>query len=101
MPPVNRDTTSIWVSELRDILTEDFGFTHVTESVYASVNELTKTQEVLCKRLETAARQGKKTLLFVYFRGNGGLDMRCMDTYAILQNGKAFAIEHFLRDLAK
>ena len=27
--------------------------------------------------------------------------MRCMDTYAILQNGKAFAIEHFLRDLAK
>ena len=27
--------------------------------------------------------------------------MRCMDTYAILQNGKAFAIEHFMRDLAK
>ena len=26
--------------------------------------------------------------------------MRCLDTYAILQNGKAFAIEHFLRDLA-
>ena len=26
--------------------------------------------------------------------------MRCFDTYAILQNGKAFAIEHFLRDLA-
>ena len=27
--------------------------------------------------------------------------MRCMDTYAILQNGKAFALEHFMRDLAK
>lgn len=26
--------------------------------------------------------------------------MRCLDTYAILQNGKAFAIEHFIRDLA-
>ena len=39
--------------------------------------------------------------MFVYFRGNGGLDMRCQDTYAILKNGKAFAIEHFLRDLAK
>ena len=37
----------------------------------------------------------------MYYRGGGGLDMRCMDTYAILQNGKAFAIEHFMRDLAK
>ena len=56
LPPVNRDTTSVWVAELRDILIDDFGFTHVTESVYATVSELTKTQEVLCKRLETAAR---------------------------------------------
>lgn len=40
-------------------------------------------------------------MLFVYYRGDGGLDMRCLDTYAVLQNGKAFAIEHFLRDLAK
>ena len=72
------------MGELRDILIDDFGFTHVTESVYATVNELTKTQEILCKRLETAARQGKKTLLFVYYRGGGGLDLRCMDTYAIL-----------------
>ena len=101
LPPVNRDQTSLWVSELRDILTEDFGFTHVTESVYPTVSELTKTQSILCKRLDMAAKQGKKTLLFVYYRGNGGLDMRCMDTYAILQNGKAFALEHFMRDLAK
>ena len=56
LPPVNRDTTSVWVSELRDILTSDFGFTHVTESIYATVSDLSKTQEVLCKRLETAAR---------------------------------------------
>ena len=101
LPPVNRDTTSQWVSELREILTNEFAFTHVTESVYASVTELSKTQQIICKRLEKASREGKKTLLFVYYRGNGGLDMRCMDTYAILQNGKAFALEHFLRDLAK
>ena len=43
LPPVNRDTTSLWVSELRDILTEDFNFTHVTESVYATVSELVMT----------------------------------------------------------
>ena len=43
LPPVNRDTTSQWVSELREILTNEFAFTHVTESVYASVTELTKT----------------------------------------------------------
>lgn len=72
------------MSELRDILTDDFDFTHVTESIYASVGELTKTQEVICRRLEKAAREGKKTLILVYYRGNGGLDMRCRDTYAIL-----------------
>ena len=98
---MNTNSTSKWVGELRDILTDDFNFNHVTESIYASVGELTKTQEVICKRLEKAAREGKKTMIFVYYRGNGGLDMRCMDTYAILQNGKAFALEHFLRDLAK
>ena len=27
--------------------------------------------------------------------------MRCMDTYAILQNGKPLAIEKLLRDLAQ
>ena len=63
------------MSELREILTDDFGFSHVTESVYPTVSELTKTQHILCKRLDLAARQGKKTLLFVYYRGNGGLDM--------------------------
>jgi len=77
MPVVNVNPTTKWVSELRDILCEDFKFTHVTQSIYASVSELTKTQEVLCKRLDKAAREGKKTLLFVYYRGNGGIDMRC------------------------
>ena len=93
--------SSVWVKELRETLNYDFGFNHVTESVFASINELHLTQSIICKRLDKANRDGKKTLLFVYYRGGGGLDMRCLDTYAILQNGKAFAIEHFLRDLAQ
>ena len=86
---------------MRETLNYDFGFNHVTESVFASINELHITQSIICKRIEKATKQDKKMLLFVYYRGGGGLDMRCLDTYAILQNGKAFAIEHFLRDLAQ
>ena len=97
----DRPAASAWVKELREMLNYDFGFSHVQESVFASINELHITQSIICKRIAKATKQDKKTLLFVYYRGGGGLDMRCLDTYAILQNGKAFAIEHFLRDLAQ
>ena len=80
----DRPAASAWVKELRESLTHDFGFNHVTESVFASINELHITQSILCKRIEKATKLDKKTLLFVYYRGGGGLDMRCLDTYAIL-----------------
>ena len=70
------------------------------ESVQPTATELHLAQTSLLKILSQASKDDVKTLLFVYYRGNGGLDMRCLDTYAILQNGKAFAIEHFIRDLA-
>ena len=72
------------MAELRDLLIDEFSFSHVTESIYSTVSELTQTQQVICKRLDKAARENKKTMIFVYYRGNGGLDMRCQDTYAIL-----------------
>ena len=86
---------------MREKLTEEFDISHVTESVFATVNQLHENISLLSKDLETSGRQGKKTLLVVCYRGGGGLDMRCLETYAIMQGGKAFPIEHLLRDLAK
>jgi len=37
--------------------------------------------------------------LFI-IRGEGGLDRRCLDTYAIVGGKSYFALEHYLRDLA-
>ena len=51
----NRDQTSRWVSELRDILVDDFSFGHITTSIYATVSELVDTQSLLCRRLEKCA----------------------------------------------
>ena len=42
-PPVNRNATSLWVSELRDTLIDEFSFSHVTESIYSTVTELVQT----------------------------------------------------------
>ena len=92
---------SEWATEMREKLTEEFDISHVTESVFATVNQLHENISLLSKDLETSGRQGKKTLLVVCYRGGGGLDMRCLETYAIMQGGKAFPIEHLLRDLAK
>jgi len=50
--------------------------------------------------METAAASGQKTLIFVIYVGEGGLDLRCLNTYACLPKSKTFAIEHFVRQLA-
>ena len=52
------------------------------------------------KRLEITKKRGEKTLIFVYYRGNGGVDSRSLDTYALLKKGVAFGIEHRIRELA-
>ena len=82
--PVKPATTSQWTTDLQKLLREEFYFSHITTSVYASVAELSRTQDLLCKRIDRAVRQGQNVLLFVYYRGNGGVDMRCKDTYALL-----------------
>ena len=52
------------------------------------------------KRLEITKKRGEKTLIFIYYRGNGGVDSRSLDTYALLKKGVAFGIEHRIRELA-
>jgi len=42
-----------------------------------------------------------KTLLFVYYRGEGGVEPRSLDTYAILSDGLPFELEHRIRELAR
>lgn len=36
------------------------------------------------KRLDIAQKKNEKTLVFIYYRGNGGLDQKSQDTYAVL-----------------
>lgn len=79
----------------------DFDISQVTESVFPTVSQLHENISMLSKNLEITGRRGKKTLLVVCYRGGGGLDMRCLETYAIMQGEKAFPLEHLLRDLAK
>ena len=52
------------------------------------------------KRLEITKKRGEKTLVFIYYRGNGGVDSRSFDTYALLKKGVAFGIEQRIRELA-
>ena len=52
------------------------------------------------KRLEITKKRNEKTLIFVYYRGDGGVDARSLDTYAILKSGVTFSIEHRIRELA-
>ena len=47
--------------------------------------------------MKTASESGKKTLVFVVYVGPGGLDLRCLNTYALLSSNKTWAIEHFIR----
>lgn len=53
------------------------------------------------KRLVITARKNERTLLFIYYRGNGGLDKKSHDTYAVLQNGFAIDMERRVRQLAQ
>ena len=82
-------------------LHQQFQLSYIQESIQPTVQSLYDNLGTLTKNLEAASQRGTKTLLVVYFRGNGGLDLRCLETYALLQDGKAFPIEHLLGDLAK
>ena len=52
----DRPAASAWVKELREMLNYDFGFSHVQESVFASINELHITQSIICKRIAKATK---------------------------------------------
>lgn len=51
-------------------------------------------------RLTISKEYNERTLVMVYYRGEGGLDRRCLDTYAIIKQKNYFALEHYLRELA-
>jgi hypothetical protein len=53
------------------------------------------------KRLDITRKRNEKTLIFIYYRGDGGVDGRSLDTYAILKNEVCFPIEHRIRELAR
>jgi hypothetical protein len=47
--------------------------------------------------MKSASESGQKTLVFVVYVGPGGLDLRCLNTYAMIGNNKTWALEHFVR----
>ena len=71
------------------------------ESVNKSVNELYHDFRKMKARLEIASDKGESVLLLCYYRGEGGLDHRCLDTYAIIKGNTYFAIESYMRQLAQ
>jgi len=52
------------------------------------------------QHMKKASEKKQKCLLFIVYMGNGGLDLRCLNTYAVLLEKKTFALEHYIRQLA-
>lgn len=89
------------MKSVSEILERDLLFTQVFKSTNATASQLHLTYRSLTDKLSHAQSLKKKTLLFVYYRGGGGLDSRCLETYAVLPSKEVFAIEHMLTEMAK
>jgi len=83
------------------ILSNDLGFPKVIQSLNLSANQLEAEFTKMKKRLEITSKRNEKTLLFIYYRGKGGVDANKLDTYALMKNGVVFGIERSIRELAK
>lgn len=89
-----------WLDSARDLFKNKLGFPQVYESVNKSVSQLYHDYKKMQARLTIARDYGEQTFLMVYYRGEAGLDRRCLDTYAVVRSTDYFALEHYLRDLA-
>lgn len=76
------------------------GFDKIFESVNLSAQALYHDYKKMQARLNISKDYDEKTFVWVYYNGEGGLDSRGLDTYAVIQGKSYFALEHYLRELA-
>jgi hypothetical protein len=89
-----------WVSDAKDLCETKLGFHRVFESVNCTNNSLFHDFKKMEARLTISKEYQENTFLMVYYRGEGGLDRRTLDTYAITQDGGFAPVEHYIRELA-
>lgn len=74
-PLPNEDPNNpAWVQSANSILCKELGFSKVVRSTNLTAGQLHSEFKKMLKRLEIARGKKQKTLLFLYYRGNGGLD---------------------------
>ena len=50
--------------------------------------------------MQKVVEKDQKCLVFVIYVGDGGIDLRQLNTYAVIKKTKMFALEHFVRQLS-
>jgi hypothetical protein len=89
-----------WLISVREVLSNQLNFAKTFESINRTGNELHHDYLKMEARLHIAKEAGESVFLMVYYRGEGGVDQRCLDTYALVKDNTYFALEHYIRELA-